>query len=149
MRRALFALLLAATLPAPALAIGADDLVGAWYVLVHYQDSATENADAKRWEDRIWVFEKAGDQLRWTDYPIVVFDDDQYYMGSIIAEMLRAAGRKVTIVSPAAEVAAWSYATMETKYVAKHLADALCGVRAVERAGRIMHGGEFITVFEQ
>jgi hypothetical protein len=76
MRRALLALLLAAALPAPALAFGADDLVGAWHVLVHYQDSATENADAKRWEDRIWVFEKAGDQLRWTDYPIVVFDDD-------------------------------------------------------------------------
>ena len=32
-------------------------------MLVHYQDSGTENADAKRWEDRIWVFEKAGDQL--------------------------------------------------------------------------------------
>lgn len=76
MRRALFALLLAALLPASALAIGADDLVGAWHVLVHYQDSGTENPTAKRWEDRIWVFEKAGDQLRWTDYPIVVFDDD-------------------------------------------------------------------------
>jgi hypothetical protein len=71
---ALLALML--TLAAPALAIGADDLVGAWHVLVHYQDSGTENPDAKRWEDRIWVFEKAGDQLRWIDYPIVVFDDD-------------------------------------------------------------------------
>jgi hypothetical protein len=76
MRRSLFALLLMAALPGPALAVGADELVGAWHVLVHYQDSATENADAKRWEDRIWVFEKVGDQLRWTDYPIVVFDDD-------------------------------------------------------------------------
>ena len=76
MRRALLVSLLAALLPASALAFGADDLVGAWHVLVHYQDSGTENADAKRWEDRIWVFEKAGDQLRWTDYPIVVFDDD-------------------------------------------------------------------------
>jgi hypothetical protein len=75
MRRALLACLLAA-LPAPALAFGADDLVGAWHVLVHYKDSGTENPDAERWEDRIWVFEKVGDQLRWTDYPIVVFDDD-------------------------------------------------------------------------
>jgi hypothetical protein len=75
MRRALLACLLAA-LPAPALAVGADDLVGAWHVLVHYKDSGTENADAERWEDRIWVFEKAGEQLRWIDYPIVVFDDD-------------------------------------------------------------------------
>jgi hypothetical protein len=76
MRRALLACLLAAALPLPALAIGADDLVGAWHVLVHYKDAGTENPDAKRWEDRIWVFEKVGDQLRWTDYPIVVFDDD-------------------------------------------------------------------------
>jgi hypothetical protein len=76
MRRALFACLLACALPGPVLALGADDLVGAWHVLVHYQDSGTENADAKRWEDRIWIFEKAGDQLRWADYPIVVFDDD-------------------------------------------------------------------------
>jgi hypothetical protein len=75
MRRALLACLLAA-LPAPALALGAADLVGAWHVLVHYTDAGTENPDAKRWEDRIWVFEKAGEQLRWTDYPIVVFDDD-------------------------------------------------------------------------
>ena len=62
--------------PAPALALDAGDLVGSWHVLVHYQDSATENPEAKRWEDRIWVFEKTGSQLRWTDYPIVVFDDD-------------------------------------------------------------------------
>jgi hypothetical protein len=76
MRGILLALLLAALPSAPALAFGADDLVGTWHVLVHYQDSGTENPDAKRWEDRIWVFEKAGDQLRWTDYPIVVFEDD-------------------------------------------------------------------------
>jgi hypothetical protein len=76
MRRALLACLLACALPGPALAFGADDLVGAWHVLVHYQDSGTENPDAKRWEDRIWVFEKSADQLRWSDYPIVVFDDD-------------------------------------------------------------------------
>jgi hypothetical protein len=76
MGRAWLACLFAFALPLPALAFGADDLVGAWHVLVHYQDSATENPNAKRWEDRVWVFEKAGDQLRWTDYPIVVFDDD-------------------------------------------------------------------------
>ena len=76
MRSVLLACLLAVALPLPAFAFGADDLVGAWHVLVHYQDSGTENPEAKRWEDRIWVFEKDGDQLRWSDYPIVVFDDD-------------------------------------------------------------------------
>jgi len=77
MRRLLFAgLLLAALAPASAFAIDAKGLVGAWHVLVHYKDSASENPDAKRWEDRIWVFSQVGDQLRWEDYPIVVFDDD-------------------------------------------------------------------------
>jgi hypothetical protein len=70
------ALLVAVVLPSAAHALGADDLAGAWHVLVHYKDSGTQNAEAKRWEDRIWVFAKEGDQLRWTDYPIVVFEDD-------------------------------------------------------------------------
>jgi hypothetical protein len=29
-----------------------------------------------RWNDRIWVFEKTGGKLRWTEYPIVVFADE-------------------------------------------------------------------------
>ncbi len=76
MQRALVACLLGCALPLPALALGAEDLVGVWHVLVHYKDTGTENPDTKRWEDRIWVFEKVGDQLHWSDYPIVVFDDD-------------------------------------------------------------------------
>jgi hypothetical protein len=81
MRATWLALLLAAALPAvapgAARAVSADDLVGAWHVLVHYQDSQAGNPEAKRWEDRIWVFEKQGEQLRWTDYPIVVFADEE------------------------------------------------------------------------
>ena len=73
----LAAVLLLALSPGAAGAVSADDLVGAWHVLVHYQDSQAGNPDAKRWEDRIWVFEKQGTQLRWTDYPIVVFADEE------------------------------------------------------------------------
>lgn len=51
------------------------DLVGSWHVLVHYKDAHSTHPDAKRWEDRIWVFEHEGQKLRWTDYPIVVFKD--------------------------------------------------------------------------
>jgi hypothetical protein len=50
-------------------------LLGAWHVLVHYEVAAASGA-AERWDDRAWVFEKAGDRLRWTEYPIVVFDDE-------------------------------------------------------------------------
>lgn len=51
------------------------DLLGTWHVLIHYQDKATPNADAKRWEDRIWELKMEGSRLLWIDYPIVVFDN--------------------------------------------------------------------------
>lgn len=76
MLRLALALALLVSLPSAARALSVEDLVGAWHVLVHYKDSNTGNPDAKRWEDRIWVFEKEGTKLRWIDYPIVVFEDD-------------------------------------------------------------------------
>jgi hypothetical protein len=51
-------------------------LLGAWHVLVHYTDAASSGAERERWDDRAWVFESEGDRLRWTEYPIVVFDDE-------------------------------------------------------------------------
>jgi hypothetical protein len=51
-------------------------LLGAWHVLVHYVDAASSGAERERWDDRAWVFEAEGDRLRWTEYPIVVFDDE-------------------------------------------------------------------------
>lgn len=45
--------------------------------------------------------------------PIVIFDDDHYYMGSVIAEQLADQGKQVTLVTPAALVAQWSENTME------------------------------------
>ena len=45
--------------------------------------------------------------------PVVVFDDDFVYMGGLMAETLAAAGRQVTLVTPAGEASAWSYYTEE------------------------------------
>ena len=39
--------------------------------------------------------------------PTVVFDDDHYYMGSIMAETIKAAGVPVTLVTPADNVSEW------------------------------------------
>lgn len=77
MRRLALLLLLALLGAAPAAFAQAVDLTGTWYVLVHYTDSVSGKPDAMRWEDRIWVFDKAPDRLEWKDYPIVVFDDDE------------------------------------------------------------------------
>jgi len=61
---------------APGAARAEIDLVGTWHVLVHYTDDNTGDPDQLRWDDRIWVFEKEGGRLRWTEYPIVVFSDE-------------------------------------------------------------------------
>ncbi|MBE9556222.1 MAG: NADH:flavin oxidoreductase, partial [Proteobacteria bacterium] len=43
----------------------------------------------------------------------VLFDDDHYYMGAVIAERLRAEGLPVTLVTPESKVAAWGVYTAE------------------------------------
>ncbi|MCP5080739.1 MAG: NAD(P)-binding protein [Alphaproteobacteria bacterium] len=45
--------------------------------------------------------------------PVVVYDDDHYYMGGIIAEQLRAKGLEVTLVTPGAVVSSWTDYTLE------------------------------------
>lgn len=47
--------------------------------------------------------------------PVVLFDDDHYYMGAVIAEKLRKMGLEVTLVTPAGMVAEWSFNTQEQK----------------------------------
>ena len=62
-------------LPSGAMAFSDEDLLGTWFVLIHYRNSETANPDVDRWEDKIWAFEKKGSRLQWTEYPIVVFAD--------------------------------------------------------------------------
>jgi dimethylamine/trimethylamine dehydrogenase len=44
---------------------------------------------------------------------VVVFDDDHYYMGGVIAELLVEQGCEVTLITPAAYVSDWSNNTLE------------------------------------
>ena len=44
---------------------------------------------------------------------VVVFDDDHYYMGGVIAERLRESGHPVTLITPANAVATWTSHTEE------------------------------------
>ena len=75
MRGALLGLVAASLAIAPA--ARAVELEGTWYVLVHYQDKESPKPEAWHWEDRVWKFERKGDRLEWTDYPIVVFEDER------------------------------------------------------------------------
>jgi len=45
--------------------------------------------------------------------PVVVFDDDHYYMGGVIAEQLRKAGLDVTLATPENEVSTYTSITEE------------------------------------
>jgi dimethylamine/trimethylamine dehydrogenase len=44
---------------------------------------------------------------------VVVFDDDHYYMGAVVAERIRTEGAPVTLVTPEDKVGAWSTYTGE------------------------------------
>jgi dimethylamine/trimethylamine dehydrogenase len=55
------------------------------------------------------------------DGPVLLFDDDAFYVGSVMAEVLRAAGREVIYVTPDDVVASWTSYTQEFRHVQKRL----------------------------
>jgi len=52
---------------------------------------------------------------------VVVYDDDHYYMGSVLAELLVQQGCRVTLITPAPSVAEWSHNTLEQPHVLRRL----------------------------
>jgi dimethylamine/trimethylamine dehydrogenase len=53
--------------------------------------------------------------------PVIVFDDDHFYMGALLAEKLRGQGLDVTLVTPADRVSAWTVNTLEQHAIHKQL----------------------------
>jgi dimethylamine/trimethylamine dehydrogenase len=64
---------------------------------------------------------------------VVLFDDDHYYMGGVLAELLAKAGRAVTLVTPSAYVSDWTLNTLEQGAIHRRLVEA--GVRIVLNTG--------------
>jgi len=56
--------------------------------------------------------------------PVVIFDDDHYYMGGILAEKLRAAGLAVSLVTPEAQASSWTSVTLEQFRIQSQLMNA-------------------------
>lgn len=52
---------------------------------------------------------------------VVIFDDDHYYMGGIMAEVLRSRGHDVTYVTAAADASNWTHNTLEQGRIQKRL----------------------------
>lgn len=55
--------------------------------------------------------------------PVVVYDDDQAYLGGVLAEQLATAGHAVTFVTPASMVSPFTELTLEQKRVQRSLID--------------------------
>ena len=53
--------------------------------------------------------------------PVVIFDDDHYYLGAVLAEKLRSEGLEVALVTPAERVSAWTVNTLEQHAIQKRL----------------------------
>ena len=53
--------------------------------------------------------------------PVLVFDDDHYYLGAVLAEKLRQDGLEVTLVTPAERVSAWTVNTLEQHAIQKRI----------------------------
>ncbi len=52
---------------------------------------------------------------------VTVYDDDHYYMASVIAEQLASEGYRVTLATPGMCVASWTEYTLEQRHIEKRL----------------------------
>jgi dimethylamine/trimethylamine dehydrogenase len=64
---------------------------------------------------------------------VVLYDDDHYYMGGVLAELLTQTGCEVTLITPAPFVSDWTRNTLEQRAIHARLAQA--GVKIVLNRG--------------
>jgi dimethylamine/trimethylamine dehydrogenase len=72
--------------------------------------------------------------------PVIVYDDDHYYMGGVIAEALRRRGVDVTLVTPAPLVSAWTVNTLEQTRIQRRLLELGVHIRANEALVAFVNG---------
>ncbi|MGH0296296.1 NAD(P)-binding protein [Sinorhizobium meliloti] len=83
-----------------------------------------------------------------SDGPVVVFDDDCFYTGSVLAELLARRGCTVTFVTPESQVSPWSRNTLEQARIQKRLIDlGVEIVTAMALAGRTKDQLELSCVY--
>jgi dimethylamine/trimethylamine dehydrogenase len=71
------------------------------------------------------------DGRRPLDGPVMIFDDDGYYMASVLAELMASEGREVWLATPAPLIAQWTQYTLEQTAIEARLAEA--GVHMLTR----------------
>jgi len=90
------------------------DGVGRWHTTPPVLDPAVETLTP---DDLMAGSRPAGER-------ILLFDDDHYYLGGVLAELLAAEGKRVTLVTPAPRVSEWSVNTMEHERIHRRLVEA-------------------------
>ena len=70
----------------------------------------------------------------------VIYDTDGSYFGNVIAEKLRKAGCKVTIVTPASETASYLFLTLEQPHVLARLVQLGVGIVRLKKLSEIREG---------
>ncbi len=73
---------------------------------------------------------------------VMIYDDDHYYMGGVMAELLVQQGCTVTLVTPAAYVSEWTLNTLEQHEIHRRLAD--MGVTIELNRGVTAIGGDHV-----
>ena len=134
--------------------MSADDIVGFEFRHIAVATGATWRRDGvARWHAQPIPVDAGADVLTPDDLigglrprgpRVVVYDDDHYYMGGVVAELLRSEGFEVEIVTPAAQASAWTVNTMEVDKVQRRLL--LAGVALRTSAALTAVGAGKVTV---
>ncbi len=72
---------------------------------------------------------------------VLVYDDDHYYLGGVLAELLAGEGYQVELVTPAAHVSAWTANTLELVKIRRRVMSAGVVVRPNRAVVRLTEGG--------
>ena len=83
----------------------------------------------------------AGEPLPFTGGPVVVWDDEHHYMGTVIAEAYARSGATVTLATPAGDPAVWAKNTLEWPHILGRLAELSIAVEPVSRIASLDEGG--------
>ena len=75
---------------------------------------------------------------------VVVFDDDHYYLGAVLAEKLRNDGCEVRLVTPADRASAWTANTLEQHAIQKHVLNV--GIELMLNRNVVQYDGTHVAV---
>ena len=126
----------------PASCLSADDIMNFGFQNICIATGATWRADGVA-RQHVAAIPRAGDlpvftpddlmEGRLPQGHVVLFDDDHYYMGGVLAELLATKGCTVTLITPSAFVSDWTANTLEQASIHRRLAG--LGVKIVLNTG--------------